>query len=183
MSILLHRELTRSDGPRIRVRFHHGTGVVSRLIRWQTRSPVSHVSVQFMDSVVVRRGEGLAVMPRMAVVEAREGVGVRRHDGSLDKPGELIEAWDVDALSVDHYRNAVVFAMDQIGKPYDYTMVARFITRRQATRSTTGKWFCSELAETILRIAGRPTCTHHEPWAVSPGLAYTSLLFPDAGLR
>jgi hypothetical protein len=40
---------------------------------------------------------------------------------------------------------ARAFLTAQLGKPHDYTMVARFITRRQESRRTSGKWFCSEL--------------------------------------
>jgi len=47
--------------------------------------------------------------------------------------------------------------------------VARFVSRRQASRASRGKWFCSELAFAAARKGGVHLLKNVEPWEVSPG--------------
>jgi hypothetical protein len=84
-----------------------------------------------------------------------------------------VRATEAQELSI------AIFLTDQLGKPYDYTMVARFISRRQAAREQSGKWFCSELVYYAFMQAGINLLDRIEPWAVSPGLlALSPLLIP-----
>src|SRR5262245_16673912 len=123
----------------VTVCLHRGTSLVSRLIRWQTRSHYSHASI---------------VLPDGTHYEAREGKGVLRHRSfTLTNSSEKVERFAV-GLSEIQFAKLAAFLDSQVGKPYDWTMVARFITRRQASRSTAGKWFCSELVFAALEAAG-----------------------------
>ncbi len=139
------------------VALHRGEGVIARAIRWQTRSVYSHASI-------VLEGTG-------SVIEAREFQGVRwvRWD-EVVASGESIDLFRVKGLTPEAEAVVLQFLWDQMGKPYDYTMVARFISRRQAAREESGKWFCSELVFAALAKAGVKLLERIEPWEVSPGV-------------
>lgn len=152
-------------GPRVLVCLHRAPGLISTLIRWQTRSPWSHASLLF---------------PGAGVIEAREFAGVRALPALDPKPGESIEVFAVRGLTPAQECAVFDFAQRQLGKPYDYTMVARFVSRRQESRPSSGKWFCSELCYAALLHAGVPLLRCTEPWEVSPGLlARSPLLVPQ----
>jgi uncharacterized protein YycO len=147
----------------VEVRLYRGRGFISKLIQWQTRSPYSHASVAFGD----REG-------KLWIIDAREGKGCR-----LRIPLAEDDRADRFRVRVTEQQQQVItsFLQSQVGKPYDYTMVARFLTRRQVTRRSSGKWFCSELVFAAFRHAGVPLLERVEPWAVSPGmLAHSPLL-------
>jgi uncharacterized protein YycO len=149
----------------VHVCLHRGSSVVSRLIRWQTRSEYSHASL---------------LLPGGHHYEAREGRGVLRHAGfTLTNPTEQVDAFAVD-LTPTQFDDLRHFLGAQVGKPYDWLMVARFVSRRQESRGTSGKWFCSELVYAALQQAGVPLFRATEPWEVAPGLlARSPLLRPD----
>lgn len=134
------------------IALHRGKGLVARLIKWQTRSQYSHASAVLSDG---------------RVVEAREGVGVQVLPGM--PVTEDVDYFEIDGLTWDQERTAEEFLLEQEGKGYDYTMIARFLTRRQEARSSTGKWFCSELVFAALRKAGMVLLARMEPWRVAPG--------------
>lgn len=69
------------------------------------------------------------------------------------------------------------FLLDELDKSYDYGSVLRFVSREQAARRDSGKWFCSELVFAALQKGGLNLLSRIEPWAVSPGLlAYSPYL-------
>jgi len=145
------------------VGLHKGKSWLSRLIRWQTRSQYSHASAVLLGLDPV-------------TIEAVEGIGVHKLGFRGFQP-------DVDyflaPLTEEQERAAVEFLEEQIGKPYDWSMVARFISRRQEARKTSGKWFCSELVFAAIKKAGVALLSGCEPWEVSPGLlAKSPLLQP-----
>jgi uncharacterized protein YycO len=145
---------------------HKGTSVISKLIRWQTRSNYSHASLLFPDGTHL---------------ESREFVGVRWHKKFTPNPGEQVDQFVGPPLSEQQYDAIVRFALEQVQKPYDYTMVARFVSRRQASREESGKWFCSELVYAAYASAGIHLLRDTQPWEVSPGLLGRSpLLTPLA---
>jgi uncharacterized protein YycO len=146
----------------VRVGLHRSRGLVSNLIRWQTRSDYSHASVLETPATVI---------------EAMQGDGVRRRAvRDIAEPVDWFDVW-VHPTARD---GILAFLRAQLGKAYDYTMVARFVTRRQETRGTTGKWFCSELAFAAFLYGGGVTLlARTEPWEASPGLlARSPLLVP-----
>jgi len=137
----------------IYIRLHKGKGFLSKLIKWQTRSEYSHASIQ-LDG-------GLCY-------ESREGRGVRAFHASEDfTKGEQVDFFE---LTVDNnqYLDLIMFLREQLGKKYDYTMVARFVSRRQAARAESEKWFCSELVYASLMVAGVKLLSYDEPWRISP---------------
>jgi hypothetical protein len=138
-----------------------GTALVSKLIRWQSRSEYSHAAI----------GDGTHVWEAV-------GSGVRKlHVEDLPTHYSRVhcDKFTVPMTPVQE-EGVVHFLNKQIGKPYDMTMVIRFLTRNQAHRESRGKWFCSELVAAALGKA-QPVLHRIEPWAVSPGmLSYSPLL-------
>jgi uncharacterized protein YycO len=136
---------------RIEVRLYRGRGLISRLIRWQTRGRYDHASI-VVDGVLYEALQGRGVVQSRAVLDCR------RHD--------RFHTW-VDEERLAELQN---FLTAQVGKPYDWTMVLRFISRRQESRKSKGKWFCSELVFAALNKGGCNLFKRTEPWEVSPGL-------------
>lgn len=145
------------------ITLHAGTGLISRLIRWQTRSRYSHAGI---------------ILPDGRFAEAREDTGVRIERRFIRWSGEQVDMFAV-TVSPEQAQAVDDFIAAQEGKPYDYTMVARFVSRRGASRSQSGKWFCSELVFAALQHAGVHLLRDTQPWEVSPGmLARSPLLSP-----
>jgi len=143
----------------IEVRLYRGRGPIAKLIQWQTRSPYSHAAILI-------NGE---------MIDAREGYGCRlRVENDEDRAADRFVLYKPlrGAAQTMMYK----FLLKQVDKDYDYTMVARFISRRQATRSTSQKWFCSELVFAAFQQAGINLLERVDPWAVSPGLLSMSPL-------
>lgn len=147
------------------IALHRGRGFIGKAIQWQSRSVYSHASV---------------LLDEATAIEAREFKGVRMvFANMLAQPGERVDHFAVAGLTEAQAATVREFLYAQIGKPYDYTMVARFISRRQASRKSKGKWFCSELVFAAFAKAGVNLLDRVEPWAVSPGLLSLSpLLIP-----
>lgn len=135
----------------MRIVLCRGTGLVSGLIRFQTRSQYSHAGLLFRDDIFIH-----ATWPQVT-----KTLGVPRD-------------YDYDLFSLtatkDEESRMREFAEDQLGKPYDITMVLRFVTRQQETRKSKGAWFCSELVFAACRAGGIELLKNIEPWAVSPEL-------------
>jgi uncharacterized protein YycO len=144
----------------MQIALHRAPGLIGTLIRWQTRGEYSHASMLMDDG---------------SVIESREGHGVRRLPRLVRRKGETIDLFNF-FHSPEQNRQITTFLEAQIGKPYDYTMVARFVTRRQASRAQSGKWFCSELIYAALQQAQLPVFRATDPWEVSPGLLARSPL-------
>jgi uncharacterized protein YycO len=136
------------------IRLHSSSGLFGSLIRWQTRSRYSHASIEF---------------PNEIVIEAREGCGVHSLLAPRPSDDETVDRFLVHAseYQVERVR---AFCLDQLGKPYDWTMVLRFISRRQESRKSRGQWFCSELVFAACLQAGIVLLRDTQPWEVSPGL-------------
>lgn len=148
----------------LRIGLHRSSGVVSSLIKLQTRSDFSHASL---------------VLPDDTVLEAMQFQGVV-HGRKVQSAKEVVELYRVP-FTPEQQASALAFARRQIGKGYDYTMVARFVTRRPESRATTGKWFCSELVYAAFAHAGALLFRDTEAWEVSPGLLARSPLLIPAG--
>lgn len=132
---------------------------------------------------------------QLLTIEAREFRGVRLTAGIVTTPETNVDLFEVcpakclspvgpvpdcSAAASHHqgeaFRKVWQWAKGELSKEYDYTMVARFISRRQASRTESDKWFCSELVFAALRKAGIELLRDVEPWAVSPGLLAKSPL-------
>lgn len=128
----------------------HGRGLISTLIRWQSRGQYSHAAI---------------LMPDGQIVESWQGAGVRVKTLS---DWEGIDRYTIPGMSPDQWDDAIAYALDQVGAGYDYLGVLRFISRRPSP--TNDRWFCSELVFSALRHAGVDLFQRIDPWAVSPGL-------------
>lgn len=136
-------------------------GLIPALIRWQTRSKYTHAAIQVCSEVWESVGSGVKVSYETEF---------RRHYKGL------YDSFYVDA-STDQEAIARKFLNKQTGKPYDFTMIIRFLTRQQETRESRGKWFCSELVYAALTKAGVKVLSRIEPWQVSPAmLSYSPAL-------
>lgn len=118
---------------------YRGKSIVSRLIELQTRSPYSHVAIEF---------------PGHGVWESWMPAGVRKVDHYLDghTPGTPVDVFAVDGdvpwVAVWDFCHA------QQGAGYDWRGVFRFLSRRPAP--VNGRWFCSELVAAAFIEASLP---------------------------
>lgn len=137
---------------------HRGKGFVSKVILWQTRSCYSHASLLFSDGAVIEsreRGDGW------------KG-GVRQLLKLSPRAGEIIDVFEV--FTNDRQEHAIrSFAETQVGKPYDYVSIARFMTREPVKDWQMNDWFCSELAFASFDAAGIRLLNTIKAWAVNPG--------------
>lgn len=108
------------------------------------------------------------------------------------EPGNVIEAWKggvrlAASISASHTPHTKVdvfefktplcsgstklmaqFLCAQIGKPYDYLSIIRFLTREPDNRWNMSKWFCSCLAFEAALTAGRELLERTPAWKVPP---------------
>jgi uncharacterized protein YycO len=121
----------------MQVLLYQGRSIVSKLIQKQTDSIYSHAAVRLRDG---------------SIVEAWQSVGVRQMRSPFDghSPGTKIDVFHIEAeYDADKVEE---FLLAQVGKKYDYTSVARFLTRWE--RPNNDKWFCSELTIAAFRKGG-----------------------------
>lgn len=114
-----------------------GTSWISKAIRFQTRSPFSHIGIQLDDG---------------SIIEAWHKGGVQHvaNASVLHTPGTEVHVYRIDAdLDTE---TAERFLLEQVGKKYDFRSVARFLSRRKS--SANDKYFCNELAEYACLFAG-----------------------------
>ena len=138
----------------LRVCLHHSGGWIARAIRWQTRSYWNHASV-LVGNTLVEALPGPGVSARRTLADAQRTEDVR--------------VFTIPHLTDEGAAKVVAFLDAQLGKPYDKTMIIRFVTRQQANRRQRGQWFCSELVFAALQAGGVNLLSRIEPWAVSPG--------------
>jgi uncharacterized protein YycO len=131
----------------MKVLLYRGKSCVSKAIQLQTRSPYSHVAIEFSDG---------------KIIEAWHTGGkhfwsgtVRWIDSPWDghDPATPIDVYLIDGLLDE--QAAQEYASLQIGKAYDFKAVFRFLSRRQSPHED-GKWFCSELCAEIFEHGGLP---------------------------
>ena len=159
-SILNVNAWTDEDLERCRVLLYRGRGVMSALIRWQTRSVYSHAAL---------------LLPDGRVIESWQGAGVRVKEVTDWRD---IDMFEVPVMTAGQWRRALHHAGCQLGAGYDYWAIVRFVSRVRVPQN--GRWFCSELVFAALEAAGVRLLDRIDAWAVSPGLlALSILLNPD----
>ena len=127
-----------------------GTSAISKLIEWQTRGEFSHACLVFADG---------------SVIESKEFIGVRL----LSRLPHGFTQFEVKTSAMEE-RAIRYWAVSQIGKPYDYEGVLRFLTRHKASVSEKNKWFCSELVFAGFASIGRLLFRNTKAWEVSPDM-------------
>ena len=123
---------------RPRIALFRGTGVVSRLIRWQTRSEYSHAALVLPDSLD-------------RVVESREFAGVQLRT-LTEHEMRAVDYYAIPSMTDEQFEVTLQLAMRELGAPYDYWSVARFVSHRPAR--VNHKWFCSEFVHKLLADGG-----------------------------
>lgn len=131
-----------------------GQGVISALIRWQTRGAVSHAAI---------------LLPDGRVLEAWQGDGVRIKTLESWKD---VEAYEIEGATELQWADAIQFAELQVGRGYDYLGIIRFISRKYLPEND--RWFCSELVYKAFEVAGIKLFERINASEVSPGLLRVS---------
>jgi uncharacterized protein YycO len=142
-----------------------GRGLISTAIRWQSRSIYSHAALLMRDG---------------RIVESWQGAGVRTK--TLTDWSD-IDVFDVAMLTDLEWDLAIDYALDLVGRGYDYKAVLRFVSRRPAADND--RWFCSELVFAAIESAGLPLLARTSAAAVSPGMLALSpyLTQREGGIR
>lgn len=154
----------------IQVLSYKGKSFISKLIEWQTRSPYSHIAMRFTEAVWVKHGEAEKYINAGNVIEAWTG-SVRLVDNisSQHTPFTPVDVFEfVPALTRKEESVMASFLVRQLGKPYDYVAICRFITREPVNHWVKDKWFCSELIFEAALTAGRHLLERVAAWQVSP---------------
>lgn len=133
---------------------NHKWNVGAWFIRKFTRSQFSHVSLCFMDGPIGAHGSG----------------GVQFEN--LNKLIESATAYEFLSVSAD-YNKVRAFALDQIGKPYDFKAIINFGLQRDWREDDS--WFCSELVAAALEEGGS-RLVRRDAYTVSPQDLYQSPL-------
>lgn len=136
----------------MKIALFKGNGFISKLIRWQTRGMYSHAALILNDGTVV---------------ESREFVGVRHVPDIIRDKGEEVDIFAIDTTPAQDSTIAA-FALEQVGKKYNYVGVFRFLTRQRWSASERDKWFCSELVYSAFKHAGLSLFRETEAWEVDP---------------
>jgi uncharacterized protein YycO len=147
----------------ISVLSYSGKGPMSKLIKWQTRSKYSHSAIMISNGFSTLMFESnppevTQLLGEPAIVRAESAVSILHPTVEVDE--DRMFRW----------------LTKQVGKKYDKTMVVRFVTRKQETRKSREKWFCSELVYAAFKHVGVDLFRDTEPWEVSPGMLARSPL-------
>jgi uncharacterized protein YycO len=118
----------------ILIRFSRGTGWEGTVVRWATWSWAAHVGFRLPDGRVLDATPQFGVSIRTAATDEGTARYFLPH-----APHDLV-------------RNAVAYAAQQVGKPYDWTAIIGVAMRGDWHKPD--KWFCSELIEAAMYEAG-----------------------------
>jgi hypothetical protein len=163
---------------------YHGKSMLSKMIRWQQRSEISHTAVMLasgLTEAVISSGmsDWLAqctlyeawgsVMPPRGSIYKRRGIA----EGHT--PNTKIDLYTV---TCDGFK-AHDFLEEQVGKKYDFRALISFLTRRDRQREDA--WICSELGFMAALQGGTRLLERIEAYAVSPGLLNLSPVMKPLG--
>lgn len=139
----------------------------SRIIRWMSWSEYSHVAWEMKDGRVIE-----AYQPVVRLTPSL-------HYGH--KPGTVVERFEIAGLTPAQRIKLESFLMRQIGKPYDWASVFRFIPRWAESQKSRNAWFCSELLLVACNYAGVKLFNGLESYKVMPGVLVLSPLLSKIG--
>lgn len=121
----------------ITLRFVEGGGWDSKVIRWATRCPWSHVEYMWSDT------ETLGAM-------LQGGVAIRNLTDKNYKNITATEIWGIECTA-DQEKQFRIFLFSQTGKPYDWRAIVSFVLGSRIWTKV-GAWFCSKIAADGLEI-------------------------------
>jgi uncharacterized protein YycO len=161
----------------MKIALYKGKSLTSRAIRFLTRSNYSHAAFLFDEDtehvahIADRQGHIKRIhrYARGSVIEAWEPGGVRNTASlrSGHDRGVTVDIFAFHEPLIKEEERALLFMLnDEIGWPYDFTNVLRFVTKRPGNIEKS--WFCSELVFAMLKRIGRLLLTNTEPWEVPP---------------
>jgi len=142
-----------------RILLFHGRGLISALIRWQTRGQFSHAAI---------------LCPNGDVLESWQGTGVRETRVS---PGNGVTRFRVPYATAAQWAQVETFCRMEIGRKYDYLAIARFVSRRHMGEND--RWFCSELVFSAFVFAGIRLLSRIDASQVSPQLLSLSPMLTE----
>lgn len=138
-----------------------GTGWVSRLIRWQTNGVYSHMAVQYADGTIYEAWHSPPKFRRRPPLTNWSNV----------------DAFTVRGMTEGGAARGREWLEAQLGKPYDFGGVARFITRWRKEQDD--KWFCSEAGFRWSQVCGVPLLHRCDLAQASPTVcSFSPLLIP-----
>lgn len=114
-----------------------GGDFISWIVKFQSRSHYSHAALRIPGT--------------NRVIESYPGKGVRERELTA-KDWEKIHAYEVTGMTPEQWDSAIQFCQSQLGMPYDWRSVFKFMTRTPAKEN--GKWFCSELVFKAIEKVG-----------------------------
>ncbi len=114
-----------------------GNSISSILIKMFTFSKWSHTAVMF---------------DHLTVIDVTYRTGVRRITYEEFK-SEYPDVYEIEVF-LPREEAALTFALDQLGKKYDYTAILGILFRNRRWESDEN-WFCSELSETVCVYGGK----------------------------
>lgn len=135
----------------MKVLLYQGVSVISKIIRWQTRSQYSHAAVELEDG---------------SVIEAwHRGVEHVKDFRTNHTNGTIVDVFGIKAPP-ENIKKAELNFKKQVGRKYDFQGVANFLTREDA--NVDERLFCSESTMTGFNDAGIFLLERIKPNLVSP---------------
>ena len=130
----------------------------------------------------MRMSEGREkILQAGSIIEAWSGSV--RHVASISAshtPGTPVDVYEYNfPLSLTEIQQFAGFLVSQLGKPYDYLSIIRFLTRERGRLDN--KWFCSELAFQASVVVGYPLLKNVPAWKVPPAWIPMSPLLKFVG--
>lgn len=143
------------------VRAYRGRGLLCWFIRWQTRSPYSHVALQFGDTF-------FESYPWKKPGKSR---GLIQQDMTdADRAADAFRIVVPERI----YLNLLWWAQSHVGDKYDWLAVLRFVLCRRCQLNN--RWICSEWIFYDFLLHGIELLAETEAWEVSPGMLIRSPL-------
>ena len=161
----------------MRIALYQGKSLLSRLIRWQTRSVYSHTAFLLDDGSVIEAWTPCCreVQPFWTASWDQRKLSAlsRQHT-----PGTRVDIFNfVCPLTRDENQRLEYLARRDVGTPYDYRSILRFLTRQRSSQARR-RLFCSEQVFARCEQIGRALLERTEAWRVPPDwLARSPLLY------
>ena len=136
----------------------------SRLIRYLTNSPISHVDIVMPD------GQLLGALP--------DGVKIRpaNYGNWTTVYREVLDVDDLDAI--------LEFAKAQIGKPYNYRAIWDMVRHKErAFQMQQSSWFCDELVYASVMAGKIHLLNTDDPLYLTPFEVYLSSMWRSAATK
>lgn len=155
--------------------------IPSQCIRKLTWRDESHVSL--IDPVTGTEYEAWASggeKKRILFWQFDQGAVLKTRFGQNHMDGTPVTLYEVE-VTAEQKAKVIEFLEAQLGKPYDWKGVFRFISRPAGKDPMwQEEWFCSELVFAAFAYAGIYLLLRIEAWKVFPGLVVNSPVLKEA---